>query len=48
MKNFCESLRQRAMKINNFKKRMEFLTKEQQESCENAKICFICKEKFER
>ena len=26
---------------------MKFLTKEQQESHENAKICYICKEKFE-
>ena len=25
---------------------MELLTKEQQESYENAKICYICKEKF--
>ena len=23
---------------------MKLLTKEQQESCENAKICYICKE----
>ena len=36
------------MKIINFKnKRMKLLTKEQQESYENAKICYICKEKFE-
>ena len=26
---------------------MKLLTKEQQESFENAKICHICKEKFE-
>ena len=26
---------------------MKLLTKEQQESCENTKICYICKEKFE-
>ena len=26
---------------------MNLLTKEQQESSENAKICYICKEKFE-
>ena len=26
---------------------MKLLTKEHQESYENAKICFICKEKFE-
>ena len=37
------------MKIINFKKKkkMKLLTKEQQESYENAKICYICKEKFE-
>ena len=36
------------MKILNFKeKKMKLLTKEQQESYENAKICYICKEKFE-
>ena len=36
------------MKIFNFKeKKMKLLTKEQQESYENAKICYICKEKFE-
>ena len=26
---------------------MKLLTKEQQESIENAKICYVCKEKFE-
>ena len=26
---------------------MKLLTKEQQESYENGKICYICKEKFE-
>ena len=48
MKKFCEFLREYAMKIINFKKKkMKLLTKEQQESYENAKICCICKEKFE-
>ena len=48
MKKFRESLREHAMKIINFKKKkMKLLTKEQQESYENAKICYICKEKFE-
>ena len=42
MKKFCESLREHAMKIINFKK------KEQHESYENAKICYICKENFEK
>ena len=32
------------MKIINFeKKKIKLLTKEQQESYENAKICYICK-----
>ena len=36
------------MKIINFKKKkMNLTTKEQEESYENAKICYICKEKFE-
>ena len=48
MKKFCEFLREHAMKIINFKKKkMKLLTKEQQESYENAKICYICKENFE-
>ena len=48
MKKFGESLREHAMKIINFKKKkINLLTKEQQESCENAKICHICKERVE-
>ena len=48
MKKFCEFLREHAMKIINFKKKkMIVLPKQQQESYENAKICYICKEKFE-
>ena len=44
---FFEFLRERAMKTINFKKKkMKSLTKEQQESSENAKICYICKEKI--
>ena len=36
------------MKIINFKnKKMNLLTKEQHESYKNAKICYICTEKFE-
>ena len=47
MKKFCEYFREHAMKIINFKKKkMELLTKEQQKLYENAKICYICKEKF--
>ena len=45
---FCEFLREHAAKIINFKKKkMKLLRKEQQESYENAKICYICKEKLE-
>ena len=48
MKKFCELLMGYAMKVINFKKKkMKLLTKEQQESFENPKICYICKEKFE-
>ena len=47
-KNFCETLREHAMKIRNFKKKkMKLLTKEDQKSYENPKICYICREKFE-
>ena len=48
MKTFYEFLREHAMEIIHFKKKkMSLLTKEQQESCKNSKICYICKEKFE-
>ena len=48
MKKFCESLREHTVKIINFeKKKIKLSTKEQQESYKNAKICYICKEKFE-
>ena len=44
MKNFCASLREHAITIINFKKKeMEILAKEQLESFENAKLCYICK-----
>ena len=47
MKKFCEFLREHAMKIINFgKKKIKLLTKEQQESYKNVKICYIYKEKF--
>ena len=39
MKTFCESLREYEIEIINFKKKkMKLLTKEQQESYENANI----------
>ena len=47
MKYFCKSLREHAMKIINFEKKMKLLTNKQQKSYENAKICDVCKEKFE-
>ena len=53
MKNFWEFLREHTMKIINFKrKKMSnnqkvLLTKEQQESYENSKFCYICKENFD-
>ena len=48
MKKICEYLREYEIKIVNFKKKkINLLTKKQQESYENAKICYICKAKFE-
>ena len=48
MKKLCESLRDHAVKLINSKKlKIVLLTKEQQESYENVKICYICKEKLE-
>ena len=48
MKKFYEFTKSHAIKIINFKKKkMRLVTKEQQQSYENAKICYICKEKFE-
>ena len=47
IKKVFEFLREHAMKMVNFKKKkMELLTKELQESYENSKICYICKEKY--
>ena len=49
MKKFSESLREHEIKTINFKnKKMNLLTNEQQESYQNAKICYICKEQFEK
>ena len=39
MKKFCESLREHAMKVINFKKKK----KEHYGSYQNANICYICK-----
>ena len=48
MKNFCESLREHTLEIINFKKKkIKLWTNEHQKSYENAKICYVCKEKFE-
>ena len=48
MNKFCESLREQAIKMISFKKKnMKLLTKEQQGSYENTKICYICQEKYE-
>ena len=49
MKKFFEYLRKHAMKIIIFKKqKMKLLKIQQEESCENGKICYIFKEKFEK
>ena len=48
MKKSCEFFREHAVKIINLKKeKMKLSTQQQQESYENAKICYISKEKFE-
>ena len=48
MKKFSKLLRDHAVKLINFKKKKtKSLIKEQEESYENARICYICKEKFE-
>ena len=47
IKIFCESLREYAMKTINFKKKeMKLLPNKQQDLYENAKNCYICKEKI--
>ena len=47
MKTFCEFFREHPIRIINFKKKkLKLLTKEQQGSYENAKMFYICEEKF--
>ena len=47
MKNFYESLREYKMEIISFKKKKrKLLTKELQKSFQNAKTCYISKEKI--
>ena len=48
MKIFCESLREHAIKKINLKKKMKLLTKEQQESYENAKSVIFVKKNLKR
>ena len=46
--NFCESLREHAIKINDFKKkRIKSFTNEQEKSYGNGKMGYICNKKFE-
>ena len=48
MKKFCEFLTEHTVEIINFKtKKIRLLIKEQWESYENTKICYIYKQKFE-
>ena len=45
----CEFLRERVTKIiNSEKKKRKLLTEKQRQLYENAKICYICQEKFEK
>ena len=42
MQRFCESLREHAMQISNFKKKkMTLLINEHQKPYENAKLCYV-------
>ena len=43
MKRFCKELREHAMKIMNYKKKMIPLTYEKNELCEMQKVCYIAK-----
>ena len=48
MNRLLESLEEHALEIINFKnKKMKFLITEQQKSYQNAKIWYICQEKWE-
>ena len=48
MKKFCEYLKKHTRRITNFKKKnIKLLKNKQQESYENAKICYVCGETFE-
>ena len=46
MKTFRKPSREHALAIINFLK-MKLLTNEQQKSYQNAKLCYICKERFQ-
>ena len=48
MEKVCKFLREHGMQIISFRKAaVKLLTKEQQESYQNTKICYFCKESFE-
>ena len=48
MRKFYKFSKDQAMKVINFKKKViNKLTKEKKKSYNNAKICYICKEKSE-
>ena len=45
---FCESSREHARDVTNFKiKKMKLLTNKQQKSYQNVKILYVCQERFE-
>ena len=46
MKTFCGSLREHAMNIINFDKKKNDIINKQTARYENAKICYICKERL--
>ena len=49
MKTFCESIREHAKSLIGFEKKKKLpLTKEELKSDEDAKVCYICKKKFQK
>ena len=47
MEKFCNDLKDKAMKIINYKKKEEIiLTNEEKESYENQKVCYICQKEL--
>ena len=46
MKKFCESLREHAKSINDFKKKMLSLRRKESKSFKDANVCYVSRIKF--